>query len=109
MMTMMNLLMGPVHPPPLKNWGALHRFCPGVPRNPTAQLSPSSQQFVSEDSKRPKVGGEVVTFVQQHLWSHVLRCTTECPRLVPEADVFGKSKINLQIYSSAAYKINVPW
>ena len=106
---MMNSLMGHVHPTPTQKLGRTSLLLPGCRETPTAQLSPSSQQFVSEDSKRPKVGGEVVTFVQQHLWSHVLRCTTECPRLVPEADVFGKSKINLQIYSSAAYKINVPW
>jgi len=62
------------------------------------ELSPSSEQFIREDSKRPKVGGKVVTFVKQYLWSNILRSTTKCPRLVSKANVFGKPKVNLHIH-----------
>ena len=68
-------------------------------------MSPSGQQFVSEDSKRPKVGGKVVALVEQNLRSNILWCTTKRPGLVSKANVFGKPKVNL--HNSVAYKLNV--
>lgn len=58
---------------------------------------PSSQQFISEDSKRPKVGGKVVTFVKQYLGCNILWRATKCPRLVSKAEMFSKPKVNLQV------------
>lgn len=56
---------------------------------------PAGQQLVHEDAEGPVICGNVMTFIQDDLWSHILWCTTECPRLLPKADLLSKAKIHL--------------
>ena len=55
----------------------------------------SSEQFEHEDSDRPIVGGEVVTFIEDDLRGNVLGGATECPRLVI-ANHFGETEVTLK-------------
>lgn len=57
--------------------------------------SPSSQEFVHEDSQRPVVSGDVVPLVQDDLWCHVLRSPAESPCLFPKPNLLGKAKVHL--------------
>ena len=56
----------------------------------------SSEKFVNEDAERPKVGGGIVTSVEDDLWSHVLWSTTKCPRPSTDSNFLGKPKIDLR-------------
>lgn len=59
-------------------------------------LSPARQQLVHEDSQGPIVCRHIVAFVEDDLWSHVLRSPAERPRLFAHADLLGKTKIHLK-------------
>ena len=48
----------------------------------------ASEKFKHEDSERPVVSRDVVTLVQDNLWSYVLGGTTEGPGLAPNLNSF---------------------
>ena len=58
--------------------------------------SPAGQQLEHQDAQRPVVCRDVVTFVEDDLWSHVLRRPAERPRLLTETDLLGKTKVDLK-------------
>lgn len=57
---------------------------------------PSTQQLKDEDSQRPVVGRQVVSFIQDDLRGHVLWSPTKRPRLLPQAKFFSKTKVHLE-------------
>lgn len=38
-----------------------------------------------------------MTLIEDDLWSHILRCPTECPRLLTNTDLLGETKVHLEM------------
>ena len=58
--------------------------------------SPACQQLVHQDAQRPVVRWNVVTLVEDDLWSDVLRRSTERPRLLTDSDLLSETKVHLE-------------
>lgn len=37
-----------------------------------------------------------MTLVEDDLWSNVLRCPAECPRLLTDTDLLGETEVHLE-------------
>jgi hypothetical protein len=61
---------------------------------------PSNQELKHQDAQGPEVHAEAVAFVEDDLWSHVLRRPTEGPRPLARLDLLGKAKVHLRRTSS---------
>ena len=57
---------------------------------------PSNQELEHQDAQRPEVHAEAVAFVEDDLWSDVLRCPTEGPCPLARLDLLGKAKVHLR-------------
>ena len=60
------------------------------------QSKPSNQELKHQDAQGPEVHTEAVAFVEDDLWSHVLRRPTEGPRPLARLDLLGKAKVHLR-------------
>lgn len=81
-----------------KHQGTVNKWTTEWPQGKLKQArpSPARQQLVHQDSKRPVVSWHVVALVEDDLWSNILRCSAECPRLLTDTNLLGKTEVHLR-------------
>lgn len=57
---------------------------------------PAGKKLEHQDAQGPEVNTEVVAFVEDYLWGHVLGRAAEGPGLLATSDLLSKTKVDLE-------------
>lgn len=82
------------HMDTLLDTGQLH--CDTAKFPPLIVSSPACQQLIHQYAQRPVVCRYIMTLIEDDLWSHILRGSTESPSLLTDANFLGKTKVHLE-------------